>query len=87
MNVLKYLLLPLSLLALSGVHAAESKLPPPPPPHGGMKGPPPFDPALCHDKAIGTKVETQTPDGRVIKGKCQLVFLPEPPAHAPEGRP
>ena len=52
---------------------------PPPPPHGERKGPPPFDPALCQSKAPGTPLETKTPDGRTIRGKCQLVFLPDPP--------
>ena len=45
-----------------------------------MKGPPPFDPALCKDKAVGTAVEATTPDGRTVRGTCQLVFLPERPA-------
>ena len=54
--------------------------PPPPPPRGEMKGPPPFDPALCKDKAVGTAVEATTPDGRTVRGTCQLVFLPERPA-------
>ena len=56
-----------------------SEASPPPPPHGERKGPPPFDPALCQSKAPGTPLETKTPDGRTIRGKCQLVFLPDPP--------
>lgn len=55
-----------------------SEASPPPPPHGERKGPPPFDPALCQSKAPGTPLETKTPDGRTIRGKCQLVFLPDP---------
>ena len=53
--------------------------PPPPPPRSEMKGPPPFDPALCKDKAAGTAVEATAPDGRTVRGTCQLVFLPERP--------
>ena len=86
MNLMKTLLVPLSLFAIftaNTANAADAPLPPPPPPHGGMKGPPPFDPALCRDKAAGASVETKTPDGRSIKGKCVLVFLPEPPPQAP----
>ena len=50
------------------------------PPPRDHKGPPPhFDASLCTDKAPGTVVETTTPDGRTIKGSCQLVFLPERP--------
>jgi len=44
-----------------------------------MVPPPHFDASLCKDKAPGTAVETTTPDGRTIKGTCQLVFLPERP--------
>ena len=56
---------------------AHEGLPPPPREH---KGPPPhFDASLCKDKAPGTVIETTTPDGRTIKGTCQLVFLPERP--------
>jgi hypothetical protein len=52
----------------------------PPPPQGGPKAPPPIDPELCKGKAVGTSVETKTPDGRSITGTCQFVFLPNRPA-------
>ena len=61
------------------ISAAECGHPPPPPPRGEMKGPPPFDPALCKDKAAGTAVEATAPDGRTVRGTCQLFFLPERP--------
>lgn len=87
MNFLKYLLIPISFLAAASVYSAEPATPVPPPPphrhHGEMKGPPPFDPALCRDKAVGATVEIKTPDGRPLKGKCQLVFLPELPENPP----
>ena len=76
-------LLILALGFTTTLFANECGYPPPPPPpphhpHGDMKGPPPrFDASLCQDKAAGTVVETTTPDGRIIKGTCQLVFLPD----------
>lgn len=56
----------------------------PPPPRDEMRAPPPppppmFDANLCKGKAAGTVVETTAPDGRTIKGTCQVVFLPERP--------
>lgn len=71
-------LLILTLATTPAVFAAECGNPPPPP-RTEMKGPPPFDSALCKDKAAGTAVETTAPDGRAIKGSCQLVFLPDRP--------
>lgn len=60
---------------------------PPPPPmhhrHGDMKGPPPFDPALCQGKAPGTAIELRMPDGGLLRGSCQLVFLPDMPGQTP----
>ena len=73
-------LLILFLAAMPLASAAECGHPPPPPPRGEMKGPPPFDPALCKDKAAGTVIEVTTPDGRAMRGTCQLVFLPARPA-------
>ena len=72
---------------VTAAHAADNNPPPPPPPRGEMKGPPPFDPALCQNKAPGTVVETKMPDGRMLRGKCQLVFLPDPPTDRPAGSP
>ena len=66
-------------IAVTGPCRASEASPPPPPPLGERKGPPPFDPALCQSKAPGTPLETKTPDGRTLRGKCQLVFLPDPP--------
>ena len=90
------LILPIACLLAIAVtapaRAADTNSPPPPPPHRGDRmGPPPFDPALCQNKAPGATVETKTPDGRTIRGKCQLVFLPDPPpagaGSAPAGKP
>ncbi len=68
-----------SLLILTAVITSAACAHDGPPPRE-MKGPPPhFDASLCKDKAPGTAVETTTPDGRTIKGTCQLVFLPERP--------
>jgi len=82
-------LLILALVAASATYAAECGNPPPPP-CCERKGPPPqMDPALCKDKAAGAVVEMKTPDGKTIKGTCQLVFLPERPAGerpGPEGQ-
>ncbi|MFT3963565.1 hypothetical protein [Propionivibrio sp.] len=76
-------LLVLALAASSPASAGDCG-PPPPPPRGEMKGPPPFDPALCNDKAAGTAVEITAPDGRTVRGTCQLVFLPDrPPGQEP----
>jgi hypothetical protein len=77
-------LLILSLATAPAAFAAEYGNPPPPP-RGEMKGPPPFDPSLCKDKAAGTTVEATTPDGHTIRGTCQLVFLPDRPGG--EGKP
>lgn len=86
MKHLRPAVLVLTLAAASAAFAGDCGNPPPPPPRGGeMKGPPPFDPALCKDKAAGATVEATTPDGRAIKGTCQLVFLPDRPAG--EGKP
>ena len=50
----------------------------PPPPHDGRKGPPPmFDASLCKGKTAGATVETTAPDGKTIRGTCQLMFVPE----------
>lgn len=91
MKPIPTLLIPLSLLAIAAAHAAEPSpasappVPNAPPPHrhGDMKGPPPFDPALCQGKAPGTAVELRAPDGRLLRGSCQLVFLPDPPGQTP----
>lgn len=79
MKALGAALLTLTLATTTAAFAADCGNPPPPP-RGDMKGPPPFDPALCKDKAAGTMVETTAPDGRAIKGTCQLVFVPDRPA-------
>lgn len=78
MKALGPALLILNLATTTAVFAADYGNPPPP--RGEMKGPPPFDPARCKDKAAGTVVENTAPDGRTIKGTCQLVFLPDRPA-------
>lgn len=78
MKALGPALLILTLATMTAVFAADYGNPPPPP-RGEMKGPPPFDPALCKDKVAGTVVEATAPDGRAIKGTCQLVFLPDRP--------
>ena len=81
MKTSKILLLALLLASSPFIQAAEGGDNPPPPPHGDRKGPPPphFDPSLCKDKAPGATVEVKSPDGKTIKGTCQLVFLPERP--------
>lgn len=92
MKPIRPLLIPLSIFAAAAAGAAEPApvstvaLPPSPPPHhrhGDMKGPPPFDPALCQGKAPGTAIELRMPDGGLMRGSCQLVFLPEMPGQAP----
>ena len=76
MKTLRHLLLVLTATIASAACAHDV----PPPPNREMKGPPPhFDASRCKDKAPGTVVETTTPDGRTIKGTCQLVLLPERP--------
>ncbi|SDG92798.1 hypothetical protein [Propionivibrio dicarboxylicus] len=92
MKLIPSLLIPLSIFAAAVAHAAEpapantgAPAPNSPPPHhrhGDMKGPPPFDPALCQGKAPGTVVELRMPDGRALRGSCQLVFLPDMPGQA-----
>ena len=77
----------MAMTLAASAQAADNNPPPPPPHRGEMKGPPPFDPALCQNKAPGTPVETKTPDGHLIRGKCQLVFLPDPPPDRPAGPP
>ena len=87
------LLIPLSFFAAAAACAADPAptradfpAPPPPPPHhqhGDMKGPPPFDLSLCQGKAPGSAIEVRMPDGRTVRGSCQLVFLPEMPGQAP----
>jgi hypothetical protein len=73
-----------TMLAIPAAAACAAEPCPPPPPRGEMKGPPPFDPALCKDKAAGTAVEITAPDGRTVRGTCQLVFLPDrPPGQEP----
>ena len=80
MRKLHHLLLTLAFTAIPALAVAECGNPPPPPPRGGFKAPPPpMDTSLCKDKAAGTVVETTTPEGRTIKGTCQLVFLPDRP--------
>ena len=73
------LILASMLAATAAVACATDPVNAPPPRHE-MRPPPPPDPALCMDKAPGASVETTTPDGRTIKGTCQLIFLPERPA-------
>lgn len=69
----------LAIAVTAPCRASDASPPPPPPHHCERKGPPLFDPALCQGKAPGTPLETKTPDGRTLRGKCQLVFLPDPP--------
>lgn len=71
----------LSLVLLTSAAFAAEGGEPPPPPHGdSRKGPPPmFDASLCKGKAAGDTVETTAPDGKTIRGTCQLMFVPERP--------
>jgi len=85
------LLIPLTIFAAAACAAETAptgavSVPPPPPMHhrhGDMKGPPPFDPALCQGKTPGTAIELRMPDGGLVRGSCQLVFLPDMPGQAP----
>ena len=84
MRTLHHLFLILPIAAIPAIAVAECD--PPPPPRGEMRAPPPpIDSIICKDKAAGTVIETTTPDGRTIKGICQLVFLPDRPPV--EGKP
>ncbi|HEY9104795.1 hypothetical protein [Chitinimonas sp.] len=63
------------LLALIG--ATSLALADNPPQGGRPPGPPPIDTASCAGKAVGTATQITTPDGRVLKGTCQLAFVPD----------
>ena len=82
LKTIKTVLLALLLTATPLLQAADGGNPPPPPPHH-------FDPALCKDKAPGTVLEVKSPEGKTIKGSCQLVFLPDRPDRSdrPDGPP
>lgn len=77
----------LSLLALSASTLTYAGCggdgPPLPPRHGQRNGPPPIDTAACKGKSSGETVEITLPDGKTLKGSCQLAFIPERPAGAP----
>jgi len=74
MKIHTSVLLALLLAASPLIQAAEGNGKPPPPPNH-------FDPALCKGVAPGTVLEFKSPEGRTIKGTCQLVFLPDRPDH------
>jgi len=74
MNIHTSVLLVLLLAASPLIQAAEGNGKPPPPPNH-------FDPALCKGVAPGAVLELKSPEGRIIKGTCQLVFLPDRPDH------
>ncbi|MGZ5818076.1 MAG: hypothetical protein ACXWJD_04950, partial [Burkholderiaceae bacterium] len=40
--------------------------------------------SVCESKAAGSTAQLNTPDGHVIKGKCQLVLMPEQMPMAPK---
>jgi len=68
------ILLTLLLAAISPVQAAEGNGKPPPPHPPNF-----FDPALCKGMAPGAVLEFKSPEGKTIKGTCQLVFLLDRP--------
>ena len=80
MNVFRRTVLCCLLLLASTSFAGDGGEPPPPPHGEGRRGPPPvFDASACKGKEAGDAVETTMPDGKTIRGTCQLVFLPERP--------
>lgn len=97
MKAIHVLLPPLAMLAIATAHATDPAPvnadapapngPPPPHRHSDMKWPPPFDPAPCQGKAPGTTVTVRTPDGRPMRGSCQVIFVPEMPAQPPRASP
>jgi len=44
---------------------------------GQRRGPPPEALEVCRGKAAGSSVEMKTPRGDVVKGKCQMVMIPD----------
>jgi hypothetical protein len=79
MKARKPLLFLMAFAALPTLYAAECNNNPPPPPPGERRPPHHFDPALCNGKTPGAAIEVKAPDGKILKGTCQLVFLPAPP--------
>lgn len=67
----------LFLLALLGATAGPALADGQPPQGGRPPGPPPIDTTTCAGKAAGTATQITTPDGRVLKGTCQLAFVPD----------
>lgn len=69
-------------LWMSGVASAN---PYPAPPQGGAgqdrprHGPPAAFVAACKGKRDGAVVSMRSPQGHVLKGKCQLVWVPDQP--------
>lgn len=41
------------------------------------RGPPPEALEACRGKAAGSVAEMRTPRGDVVKGKCQMVIIPD----------
>lgn len=80
-------LIPLLVVASACTQAASDD--PAPPAQSASRGdfrggpPPRMDTTACKDKAVGAAVETTLPDGRVLKGTCQLVLVPDHPAGGP----
>jgi hypothetical protein len=58
----------------------------PPPGHGPapMMISPQQAVALCQGRPAGAPAQWTAPDGRLLKGRCQIAFVPERPMGPPE---
>lgn len=74
------------LLSSAAALAAPDQRPPqggkdPRPQQGGAdnqrRGPPPEALEACRGKSPGSAAEMKTPRGDIVKGKCQMVLLPD----------
>lgn len=70
---------PVSVLAGDAAEGPRGGAPHQPP------GPPPEALAACKGKTPGATASLTTPDGKTVKGVCELVFRPERPAQ--DGKP
>lgn len=72
----------LLLLSSTTALAAPDQRPPqggnePRPQEHQRHGPPPEALEACRGKAAGSTAEMKTPRGDIVKGKCQMVMIPD----------
>lgn len=70
-------------VAASLAIADDCTRPPPPPRHGGPGEMSQEMLNQCKGKEAGSVIEVKMPDGRSMKGTCQMMFVPERPKEAP----